>query len=273
MELVAWLAGEPHTDHPACVSPVIAGFVRTWNDALPDADRTRILRPLLPALIGTATTDADERARARLATDWLIRTFTPAWLDAAHLTEDAAALRSLPEVATVADIIGAQPVLDRTRRSAAAARAAAWDAAWAAARAAAWDAARAAAWAAARAAAGAAAWDAARAAAWAAARAAAWDAAGDAAGAAAWDAARAAAWAAARAAAWDAAGDAAGVAAGDAAGDAAGVAAGAAAWDAARAAAWAAARAAAWDALAPTVRALQASAADLVLRMAAVGRS
>ena len=106
----------------------------------------------------------------------------------------------------------------------AAARDAAWAAAWGAAR----DAARAAAWAAARDAARAAAWAAAGDAAWGAARDAAWAAAGDAARAAAWTAAWAAAWGAARDAAWAAAGDAARAAAWDAA------------WAAARAAAWAA---------------------------------
>lgn len=39
LELVAWLAGEEHSDHPACVSPVVAHFVRAWNDHLSDADR------------------------------------------------------------------------------------------------------------------------------------------------------------------------------------------------------------------------------------------
>jgi hypothetical protein len=94
-------------------------------------------------------------------------------------------------------------------------------------------------------------WAAARktvAAAGAAAGAAAWDAAGAAAGAAAGDAAWAAAWAAAGAAAWDAAG--------------------AAARDAAWAAAWAAAGAAAGAKLAPVVARLQASAQELVRRMA-----
>ena len=28
LEAVAWLAGEPHTDHPKCVSQVIGAFVR-----------------------------------------------------------------------------------------------------------------------------------------------------------------------------------------------------------------------------------------------------
>ena len=42
MEAAAYIAGEEHSDHPACVCPVIGGFMRSWNDALPsDADRDR----------------------------------------------------------------------------------------------------------------------------------------------------------------------------------------------------------------------------------------
>ena len=39
MEAVAWFAGQEHTDHPPCVSPVLAGFGRLWNDGLPDGRR------------------------------------------------------------------------------------------------------------------------------------------------------------------------------------------------------------------------------------------
>jgi hypothetical protein len=275
MEAVAYVAGEPWSDSPQCASPVIAAFLRSWNDSLSDEPRNRLLKPLIPLLVGTKASDEVEEKRSYMALDWLIRVFTPKWLELVpSLHEHAKALRDLEGIA---DIAGA----------AAAARAAAGDAAGAAARAAAGDAA----WAAARAAARAAAWDAARAAAGDAAgdaaRAAAGDAAGDAARAAARDAAWAAAWDAAWAAAGDAAGDAAGAAAGDAAGDAAWAAARAAAWAAAgdaaraaaRAAAWAAAgdaaraaaRAAAWAAagaaLNPTTEWLQASALSLIHRM------
>ena len=33
------------TDHPACVCPVIGAFMRSWNDALGDKDRNRLLLP------------------------------------------------------------------------------------------------------------------------------------------------------------------------------------------------------------------------------------
>jgi len=236
MEAAAYIAAEPWSDHPECVSPVIAAFLRSWNDALPDGQRHQLVRYLTPVadggVLGTGPADPPlEQRRAWMATDWVVRVHTPAWLRLAGLDDQAATLEQLPEIASTETATPIRPAL-------AAAGDAARDAAWAAAG----DAARAAAW------------DAAWAAAWAAARDAAWDAAGD----AAWDAAGAAAWAAAG----DAARDAAWAAAGDAARDAA--------WAAARDAAWDAARAAARDALAPTVATLQESAHEIVVRMAQV---
>ena len=221
MEAVAYVAGEPWSDTPECACPVIAAFLRSWNDSLPtDAERDRLLKPLIPLIVGTRSTPSVEQRRGTMAADWLIRVHAPAWLRLAGLEQQAAALESLPEIKDFAQCPSLMPTLNAVRTDAAAAWAAAWDAAGDAARDAAWDAAR----------------DAARDAAWAAAWAAAWDAAGDAARGAAWDAARDAA----RDAAWAAAGD--------------------AAWDAA----------AAGVALKPTTERLQASAVELVKRMAAV---
>jgi hypothetical protein len=181
MEAAAYIAGERHSDAPECVSPVISTLLRAWNDNLPsDADRDRLLKPLLSLVLFTRTTAQDEETRAWMATDWLVRVHAPAWLDRAGLGEHATKLRNLPTLTPSEITLAVQQT-----------RAAARDAAWAAA--------------------------------------------GDAAWAAAGDAARDAAWAAAG--------------------------------DAARDAAWAAAR----DAIAPTVTMLQASAQDLVRRMAEVG--
>jgi hypothetical protein len=248
MEAVAFVAGEPHSDHPECASAVIGAFMRTWNDDLDDEGRQR-LKPYILKLVGTKASAEIEDARGWLAADWLVRTHTAAWLELAGLKEHAEALRALPELRDPVTLEGSRPTLAEARKKEAAAGAAAWDAARDAAGDAAWDAARAAAWAAARAAARAAAWDAARAAAW----------------DAAWDAARAAA----RAAAWDAAGDAARAAAWDAAWDAAGD----AAWDAAWDAAGDAARAAAKKKLEPTRVSLQESAFQLLDRMIALGKA
>jgi hypothetical protein len=174
LELVSWLADEPWTDHPKCTCPVIGAFVRSWNDALPDAERTTLLRPLLPKLIGTRGSKALEERRALMAADWLVRVNTPAWLRLAGLTVHADALAALPEIASLEQALSILGPIAAAQQDAAAA----WDAAWAAAVAATRDAAVAAA----RDAAGAATWDAAGDAAWAAAVAAARDAAGAAAG-------------------------------------------------------------------------------------------
>ena len=191
MEAVAWLAGEPHSDAPECASPVIGAFLRSWNDALPtDEGRQRLLRPLLPLVIGTRADNATELWRSYMALDWLVRVHTPAWLRLAGLDDHAEALIALDEITGPATMEKALPALNTARAAArdtwAAAGAAAWGATWAAAG----DAAR----------------DAARAATWAAAGAAAGDAARAATRAAAGDAARAATRAAARAAAGAAAG-------------------------------------------------------------------
>jgi len=202
LEAAAWFAGKSHTDHPACVSPVLAAYGRSLNDALPD-DSRQLLVPFVPLMPGTAGDGLDE-ARGYLALDWLIRVHAPAWLDLAGLADEARALRDLSRITDLAAAQAAGPVVLTARNKATDARNTTWDAAWDAAGDAARDPAWDAAWAAAGAAAKAAAWDAA-----------AGEAAGDAARAAAWDAARDTARDAAGNAAWD-----------DAAWDAA--------WDAAR---------------------------------------
>ena len=168
MEAVAMLAGEPFSDHPACASPVIGAFLRSWNDALDD-DTRQTLKRYIPRLVGSKGTPEQEERRSWMALDWLVRVQAPAWLRLAGLNAQADILANLTEV-TADTCPSIRGPLQAVREDARAAGAAAWDAAWAAARAAARDAARDAA----RAAARDAAWDAARDAARAAARDAAW---------------------------------------------------------------------------------------------------
>jgi hypothetical protein len=167
MEWVAYIANEPHSDQPVCVSPVLRAFGISWNDSLDDETRQK-LRPYLARMIGTAGDGRDEE-RAWMCTDWLVRVCAPTWMDLTpSLREQAAVLRALPPVLSVESARRVSTEIMAARHQSAAAGDAARDAAGDAA----WDAA----------------WDAAGDAAWAAAR----DAAGDAAGDAAWDAARAA---------------------------------------------------------------------------------
>lgn len=150
MEAVAFVAGEEWSDTPQCASPVIAAFLRSWNDTLDD-DARQQLKPYVPRLVGTAGTPEQEDARAWMAVDWLVRDYTPVWLRLAGLTGQADRIAGLPEFQAGMNVPAIRPVIDAVRKDAAAARAAAWAAARAAAWDAAWDAAWAAAWAAARA--------------------------------------------------------------------------------------------------------------------------
>jgi hypothetical protein len=156
MEWVSHLAGEPHSDEPACVSPVLRAFCTSLNDGLEDIPRQR-LRLYLPRTIGTSHDGLDER-RAWMAMDWLIRVYAPTWLSLAGLTSPSERLRSLGVVSGVGDLSAALVELRLARRlargawgtgpgtwlaPAVAARAAARESAWATAAAAAWAAARA----------------------------------------------------------------------------------------------------------------------------------
>ena len=159
LELVSWLSGEPWSDHPDCVSPVIGDFCRNWNDNLNGIDRQQ-LKPYLVRLVGSKGNRALELRRSWMATNWLARECGPAFMDMTPaLAEHAKALRALPEITDKGSVNASLTVLDAAR---AAAYAATWRAAWAAGGAAAW----AATWRAAFAAGGAAAYDATRAAAY-----------------------------------------------------------------------------------------------------------
>jgi hypothetical protein len=168
MEWVSYLAGEPHSDEPACVSRVLRAFCMTLNDSLEDGPRQR-LRPYLARTIGTADDGLDE-TRSWMSLDWLIRTYAPSWLDAARLGGSARHLATLSPVVDAATLRAALAALGRARRDAHGA----WSASLGPVRPAAWTP-----WAAGRAAAREAAWASAGAAAWAAARVAVGDLAGD----------------------------------------------------------------------------------------------
>ena len=132
MEWVSYLAGEPHSNEPDCVSPVLRAFCRTLNDAMEDESRQRLL-PYLERTIGTAADGLDE-TRSWMALDWLIRVYAPTWLDAAGLPHAATRLTTLSPVIGMPELKIAIVALGRTRRDSRAA----WAAALGAARAVAW---------------------------------------------------------------------------------------------------------------------------------------
>jgi hypothetical protein len=129
MEWVAHLAGEPHSDAPRTVSPVLAAFARTLNDALDDDTRQR-LRPYLGRTIGTAG-DGGDAERVALCLGWLERECAPALLAHAGLApgDDAARARTAARRSEPGFADGAR------HAARAAARTAGWDAALAAVRA------------------------------------------------------------------------------------------------------------------------------------------
>lgn len=99
MEMVAWLAGEQHSDGPRCACPVVAAVVRAFNDALPsDAERSRHLRPLIPRLVNSRDVVHEERRRAFLVADYAVRVFAPIALERQGAADAADALRRLPAV-------------------------------------------------------------------------------------------------------------------------------------------------------------------------------
>jgi hypothetical protein len=159
MEWVSYMAGEPHSDQPACVSPVLRAMCIALNDGLEHDPRQR-LRPYLTRTIGTAD-DGLDSARGWMAMDWLTRVYTPAWLRLAGLVGIAERLETIEEVSDTDRLRRALELLEEARHEARGARARAYrtplPTGWAAAlaagltgREAAWACAGAAAWAAAR---------------------------------------------------------------------------------------------------------------------------
>jgi len=130
LEAVSYFANEPHSDHPACASPVLVTYGISLNDQWDAASRQK-LKPFIPRIVGTAG-DGQDEARSFLALDWLIRTYTPAFLDLVpSLASHAAGLR---DHRRIVDSVAAQSIRPLVKAAGTdAAAAAAGDAAWAAA--------------------------------------------------------------------------------------------------------------------------------------------
>jgi hypothetical protein len=69
MELASMLAGEPFSDHPAAVSPVIAAFLRLYNDGIDDGRRADLLR-FAAAAVGTRASADVESIRCAMCRSW-----------------------------------------------------------------------------------------------------------------------------------------------------------------------------------------------------------
>jgi hypothetical protein len=69
IELASMLAGEPFNDHPRSVCPVVAAFLRAYNDKVSACDR-RALYPYAAMVVGSAAPGA-RKQRARLLMEWV----------------------------------------------------------------------------------------------------------------------------------------------------------------------------------------------------------
>jgi hypothetical protein len=76
MELASMLAGEQFGDHPRCVCPVIAGFLRSYNDRV-DAGCRLDLYAYASRVVGTRADVTTERRRAELCRRWAGEYFDP----------------------------------------------------------------------------------------------------------------------------------------------------------------------------------------------------
>jgi len=69
MELASMLAGEPFSDNPLSVCPVIGSFLRAYNDLIDD-DRRQDLYEYASKVVGSRATEAVERARTEHLMAW-----------------------------------------------------------------------------------------------------------------------------------------------------------------------------------------------------------
>ena len=69
MELASMLASEPFSDRPRCVDPVIAAFLRTYNDGIDDRRRQDLLSFASEA-VDTRDVAGVQAERARMCLRW-----------------------------------------------------------------------------------------------------------------------------------------------------------------------------------------------------------
>jgi len=99
MEWGAYLAGETHSDRPACVDPGVDRLMIRWNDAIPQTSEGDAMRKdvftaeLLLRVLGSRGSDELARKRAWAAADFAVRTLAAESMERAKLDVQAAALR------------------------------------------------------------------------------------------------------------------------------------------------------------------------------------
>ena len=76
MEMVAWFAGEKHSDKPDCASNVLGTYGIGLNDRMPDDVRDRLLKPVVPMIAGTFD-PANEQPRGKFLAMWSVSKVLP----------------------------------------------------------------------------------------------------------------------------------------------------------------------------------------------------
>jgi hypothetical protein len=88
MELASMLAGEPFSDHPAAVCPVIGSFLRAYNDSIDDG-RRQDLYAYASQVVGSRAPISVQRRRAERLAEWAFemqrRQWTSRYLPLARL--------------------------------------------------------------------------------------------------------------------------------------------------------------------------------------------
>ncbi|HLY48286.1 MAG TPA: hypothetical protein VKR21_03750 [Solirubrobacteraceae bacterium] len=102
MELASMLAGEPFSDHPASVCPVIGSFLRAYNDSIDD-ERRQDLYTYAAQVVGSRASVSVQRDRAERLAQWAVevqrRHWTSRYLPLARLR--MASLRRQPSAHAV----------------------------------------------------------------------------------------------------------------------------------------------------------------------------
>lgn len=95
MEMVAYIAGEPWSDHPVCACPILTTYAIRLNDAFNDEHRQK-LKPFIPMLVDTKIDDAVQIKRKQLIMWRNVTATYPILLDNIKLNEISEKLRSFP---------------------------------------------------------------------------------------------------------------------------------------------------------------------------------
>ena len=95
-EALAWMSGEPHTEQPRSICPVLLALIRIWARNLEQLGRNTLIRPVLPFLLNTGDDRLMTAARADALMAWTIKTNAAAWLEAGGRSREATVLRTAP---------------------------------------------------------------------------------------------------------------------------------------------------------------------------------